>query len=213
MSLRSTFLACALCAIGASTNAFAQTTTALYLCPIEVSIPRNVQTTRCRGEGTQTSSIMSNPEVNWALTAVTADTEGHAVIESKSGVVALVNVGGGDLDNPLGVTRRSVLAAEFEARNIPANWIDESTTGRLALRVLARVLILMQLIPGEDYPNLTLDQTLGNLTAAHRARIRAWMTSQGIDTNINNMTLRQWLRHVHDGITWPIVHLGAVLLD
>lgn len=117
----------------------------------------------------------------------------HTTLVSNADVLAVPQ----DLDSTLTAGAVTIVQSRFEAVHIPAEWVTTNTTYRQVLRVFIRVCLLLQRFDGLFHATfwevgLTLDTTVGQLSATQKQRIRNAAESQGLDTSFitNAMTLR-----------------------
>lgn len=121
------------------------------------------------------------------------------------------------LDGPVGTLPTGVATA-LEAGGIPVDWIDGTTTRRQLWRFIAAWHFVMQRFNGSGDSNAfafikrSLDDTVGQVPAAARNRISAWMSGQGLDTAwITGATkVRAVVRFILANGNFPVMQLGPV---
>lgn len=152
-------------------------------------------------------SIAKFGDRSWCLARVDATDAEHVLIQgdTKITLIPFIDNSGNylastDVVSSISAANRSLIEARLEARNIPTDWIVGSTP---IGQVLKFVIIWLNLSHdgaiGPDFPSeFSLSQTVGNIPAARRNRIRNWMIARGIDTSdfALSMTIRQVMNRI-----------------
>lgn len=123
----------------------------------------------------------------------------HAAISAHVDVVTLP----ANLDAIIAGNLATVQSA-LEGLNLPADWVVAGMTYRVVLRVVVRIMLLLQRVnglapaAGRFFANGTLDNTLGDLPVVWRQRLSAAATSFGVDVSALTLTttIRAALRNV-----------------
>jgi hypothetical protein len=168
--------------------------------------------------GSSRHSVAKIGDRSWCIARVDATDAEHVNIEADAQItlIPFIDNGGNYLPSSATVSQvsaanRTAISNFLETRNIPTDWISGATPIN---RVLKFVIVWLNLSHsgalGTDFMNdFSLSQTVANIPAARRNRIKAWMDSRGIDTSdfTGSMTIRQVMRRLVE--QWQI---GRVVL-
>jgi len=154
----------------------------------------------------------------WMVVRVDVDAAQHAALGADARIqyIPLEENGTGrvlDLDDRITLIRgsvRSQIAAELEARHIPTDDFDATTTVRQLLRRVMRRALLRQLLGGDDYIGL-LDSTVGDIAAAKRQRVATRLESLGYD--LTGITLATTVRAALRMLAAQGVALNRTMVD
>jgi hypothetical protein len=145
----------------------------------------------------------STDGIGWLLVRADVSTVQHATLTADPRIqyLPLEENGTGRVlafDEPISMIRAAVrvaIAAALEAKHVPTDDFDASTTVRDLLRRVIRRCLLRQLLGADDYSEL-LDQTVADIPAAKRNRIAAKLTELGFDLSgfSGATTIRELLR-------------------
>lgn len=152
------------------------------------------------------------PGLDWCITAVDALLVTHTVIQSDPTIslIPFIDAGGDYL--PLSATvsqvrsvSRTAIGTVLEGQGVPTDWITGATTLRAVLIQTIRQLEIAQRL-GDDFPNIDLDLTVGDIPAAQRGRIINWMDANNIDRSdiTSSTTVRQILRRLVQRYGWRV---------
>lgn len=161
------------------------------------------------------------PYLDWALASVDAPDDVHTTIQSDNDVTLVPFFDDNGNYLPLSATvsqiatnYRTAIANYLENRRIPTGWITGEMTLGFVLKTIWKYLEIADKIQ-DDYPNLDLSMTVGQIPAAQRSRIIAWMDNNGISREgiTTASTIRQVLQRIVRDYSFPaLVEFGFALL-
>lgn len=143
----------------------------------------------------------------WMLVAADVTPAEHNAITANSDATAIP----ANLDQQIGAALATV-QSKLELANLPADWVTSAMTYRTLLKWTIRILLLMQRFCGFDeaaarfFATVTLDSTVGDLTAAVRQRLNTVAQSFGLDTSSITLatTIRAALRILGQQMTFAV---------
>lgn len=219
-AVRTTLLAVALVHVAAS--AWAQTDVALFLTPkilitepFTAYVPKYVGPNGGLGAGNEIMSFTGMDYGAEGLYLIKADLTAAQRTALSAQVDALVVPT--NLDATVSALAVNRIQTQFEAVNLPAEWVTTLLTYRQVLRVVRKIIVFRQRLRGMfDEPlfsgGVTLDTRWNQLSATVQQRLRDTAASLNLDTSsiTNNSTLRQILRVVASQL--PDAEFGGVAL-
>lgn len=167
-----------------------------YLCPMETIIDargRNVRRAKYVADlGITTTSVNDYGNEPTCLLAADVTPAQHTALTANADVSAFPL----DLDSTVGANLATVQNA-LESRNLPADDVTSNTSYRIILRWIVAIFSITTADPLFS-ATVTLDTTLGQLSATQRAELKANAESAGYSTAGLTLasTIRQALRKV-----------------
>lgn len=135
---------------------------------------------------------------NWYLVGADLSASDHALIAGQSDTTAIP----ANLSNNLTAGQVATTQAKLEAANIPAQWVSTSLTWLEVVRTVVGIIQLSQRFAGSNgraglfSAGISLDSTIGDLSATVRTRLTNAATSMGLDISVITLgtTVRSALR-------------------
>lgn len=168
-------------------------------------------------ENNSRHSIAKFRDRSWCVCRVEAESNEHTNIEADPDIrlIPFFDANGNYLSASDPVSRvsaanRTAIANFLENRGIPTDWITGSTTIGRVLKFTIGYMNVSQLMGADFLSDLNLSQTVADIPAARRRRIKAWMEGRGIDTGdfTTAMTIRQVLVRIVSQLNLGQVRLG-----
>lgn len=149
----------------------------------------------------------------WCESSLHATIDADAEIRAISPELADVAAVDAWLDGLIG-TLPTALSNAFENAGMPVHWITGSTTRRQFMRFLAGWTWMVQNMTDQErtFVANNLDDTMNQIGATARNRMRAWMEGKGLDTSwvVNSTTVRAVVVFIVQNGNYPLLSFGPV---
>jgi hypothetical protein len=150
---------------------------------------------------------------DWYLMGADLSGADEATLTAQADVTALPS----DLSATLTTGQVTAVQTKLEAANIPAGWVDTSYTWLRVVRIVCGVIRFSQRFNGRNHGRLlgggiTLDSTVGDLSANARAKLQEAAESLDLDSSGVTLatTIRALLRNLAGQLEDQPVQFGTI---
>lgn len=156
------------------------------------------------------SVVKANPWKSWCLTRLDGTDPLHSSVQADAEVTLIPlwdslgeYLAMSDTVGEIDSVYRQQMANFLEARRVPLGWVTVGMQIRLVIRIIIRIMQMVQMM-GNNFPDLDLDDTVGDIPSAQRQAVQDWMDNNGIDTSEIVLTtpIRAVLKRIFDEYPW-----------